>query len=190
MGESLVGLRGLIFSVEMIKGRHFPHLFDPKIDSTLDMQLHRHGYSIRYFKQDGNTAAKVLALRIYGHQKFHRKVRKELSQYLQCQHEFWGKLRQDENYLEHISRFSFSGEVFTPTELLAAAKFYNTPIVCPSIKSDRYLIVLNAYTLEGNKRDPIYLHRKGMLVHKTQTELLLQYEKSLKPFIVRMVRIM
>ena len=79
MGESLAGLRGLIFSVEMIKGRHFPHLHDPKIDIILDLQLQRQGYRIRYFKQDGNTAAKVLALRIYGHPKFHRQVREELT---------------------------------------------------------------------------------------------------------------
>jgi hypothetical protein len=71
---------------------------------------------------------------------------------LLCQHEFWGSLRGIEDYPEYLlSTFSKSGEPFTHVELLAAAKFYNVPIVFAMRESEYYWIELNAYTLEGNK---------------------------------------
>ena len=36
LGESLGGLRGLIFSMETVKGRHFPHFTDQEIQGTFD----------------------------------------------------------------------------------------------------------------------------------------------------------
>ena len=92
---------------------------------------------------------------------------------MQCQHEFWGSLREIEDYPEYLlSSFSKSGEPFTHVELLAAAKFYNIPIIYAMKDSDFNWIELNAYTLEGNKQDALYIHRRGMLVHRNQKALL------------------
>lgn len=66
-----------------------------------------------------------------------------------------------ETYVNEM--LSKSGEPFTPTEYLAAAKLYDLPIVLFWSKNPQ---VLPAYTLEGNKKDPLYLHKKGILIHR------------------------
>jgi hypothetical protein len=65
------------------------------------------------------------------------------------------------NYSDYLCQeFSKQGSPFSSTELQAAAKLYNMPIIWKEI-------VMNAYTLEGNRQDPIYIHSRGMLVHKS-----------------------
>ena len=83
------------------------------------------------------------------------------------------------NYCDYLKeKFSKPGEVFTGVELMAAAKLYNMPMIW---KGEAF----NAFTNEGNQKEAIYLHKRGMLVHKSQTSLLEKFRGSLDPFKAR-----
>ena len=105
--------------------------------------------------------AKIIGLRIYNNLRMHKRVRREVTQYLKCQHEIWGLKRKMPNYLHYLSEtFSKLGEPFSKVEIEAAAKLYNIPIIF-------HKKVFPALTLEGNDQEPLYLHKRGMLVHKS-----------------------
>lgn len=145
LGESFGGLRALKYSIRTVKEGIFPHLQDIKLCGSFDQNLQRNGYQIIYFKSDGNCVPKIIATRIYNDQKKHSRVRREITQYLKCQHEFWGKMRGIQHYEFYLKEtFSMRGEPFTPTEIRAASKLYNLPMIYGSR-------VFGAYTLEGNQ---------------------------------------
>jgi len=47
-----------MFSLDMIRGRHFHHLGDEKVEGSWNNNLEHNGYYIHYLKYDGNMAAK------------------------------------------------------------------------------------------------------------------------------------
>ena len=78
LGESITGMRGLYFSVDMIRRRSFPHHSDEKIIGTINKNLEHNGYSIVRFKLNGNSFPKSIALRVYNDQNEHENVRREV----------------------------------------------------------------------------------------------------------------
>ena len=63
-------------------------------------------------------------------------------------------------------------------ELCAAAKLYDMPMVWKKQ-------VFNAYTLEGNRRDALYFHKRGMLLHPKQKHLIEKFKDHIQLFKAR-----
>jgi hypothetical protein len=104
---------------------------------------------------------RALALGVYGSTKDHVRLRREICQYMMCDHRYWGRRGNKRPFKEYIEDHLKKDSKFTNFVVFeAAAKFYDVTIILFScLNEGPYLEkICYALTMDGCKAAPIYLY--------------------------------
>ena len=98
-----------------------------------------------------NSAARAIALKVYGNEGEHRKVALEVGHFIFGGKEHWKKELQVTNMKEYVSELRNGTRAFSDNEIKAAAKLYDVPIIVYSgaLVKDLFFRVFPPMTYNG-----------------------------------------